>query len=1213
MKKTSLVLLLFCLCMGVQAQQIAKYEYWFDQDSDQRKSVSVANGSIILNVHAVTLPLGIHTFHFRALDSEGRWSSPLSSLFIRQPMTQEGLVIDKYEYWFDEDYNNRISGHPTGEWIELAANAKTLTTGIHSFQFRARDYAGRWSSPIVSYFMRVPSAQEGLRVKSYEYWFDDDYKHRVTAHPSGDLINLSLDVKHLSVGVHSFQFRAIDDAGRRSAPVVGYFLRVALPSEVSTTFNYEYWFDNDESQKMTGSTTNGIISLQADAGNLKGGLHSIAFCIRGEDGRWAPPVYQYFVKPYDNVKNRVAGYYYWYNDLIEDAQLVRLEQPASPLLLNVNLPTNNLAQEVTRENITILNTADGQQKLAMKNVLSMKFLDERGRWSAVQVDTFAVAVGNRVVSLTPFIVNPEADEQWKGWTTQGNRNIANADDHYSGKAGNYFRLRNGEMRQTISGLPAGTYMLSAMGRVPATGKLSLNVGGYSADFANTAENNGWSQHTVMFVTDGSSFDIVATAAGIEGGQWADVDGFELTVNGIVDKANTVNLNDVQIVSIDNVGQWNELGSPVKLNVSGFYQNKKGRNATIYYSVDNGTAIKLMDDVRSGDKFAKQIECFFRENASPHTISFYGRDSENVTSERFVIEIGSMNRGCTVENLPQTAIYTGEPIVIDSLTVRDNRTGQLLSPDDYTVTYINNVDDGVATIAIEGVYPNYLGRKEVRFTIKSYIDNAEMAVLRSLYEQTLGDSLWYRKWDVQKEQVLCDELTGITARNRHVTAINLANNYLTGEIPAGLLTLPALQTIQLENNNLKGIVNTKDIAASVRELYLANNHLWGLNDVIPATVERLSLSGQTIDEVATLHLSVSDIEQQLQQLPNIGLYDHRQQNFSRNATITIRENSYNDPTLAVLSQRDGEWQLRKDEWGSRTYMKVSGDTVYCRDDAQNRFMIKLEYDAGDANFDGMVNIQDLSTTIMYCLKNYFATFNYGAANLWQDEIINIQDAVCLVNILLDATPPHANVSSHTKASRRSTPDGLSAIITYNDGRLTLSSPVPISAFDILISNTQLSEIASLLESQGFLISMRQQSDGVHLIGYSPSGSLLSAGNTTIAEVKSRHPRVRAALLADDKARAVIVMGSETDGISEVANSSIGVVLGKSMITVTSAEALNNVSWTLQGVNGTIFDSGHVKSLPAGVNSMACKPIRHGVYVLRLTADGQRPIVKKISMR
>ena len=158
---------------------------------------------------------------------------------------------------------------------------------------------------------------------------------------------------------------------------------------------------------------------------------------------------------------------------------MRLSQPASPLLLEVDLPTNNLEQEVTRENITMLSTDDGQQLLAIKNVLNMQFVDQRGKWSEVIVDTFATAVGDRVVSLTSFIKNPEANEQWTGWTTQGNRSLA-TDEHWSGKNNNHFRLGNGkdsEMRQTISGLPAGPYMLFAYGKTSAAGQLTMSVAG----------------------------------------------------------------------------------------------------------------------------------------------------------------------------------------------------------------------------------------------------------------------------------------------------------------------------------------------------------------------------------------------------------------------------------------------------------------------------------------------------------------------------------------------------------------------------------------------------------------------------------------------------------------------------------------------------------------------------------------------------------------
>lgn len=1170
MMKKSLVLLLTTLALSATAQQLSKYEYWFDHDTERRLKVATTDGDISLMVNTSQLATGVHSFNFRAQDSEGRWSSPLITYFLR---TQIGQAKWTYEWWFDSDHENCVTGEGSGKVLQLSLNAQVLKSGIHSFNIRFKDEVGRWSIPVTTYFMRLPNSHDP-----------------------------------------------------------------------KATYKYEYWIDEAVDQKRTGTSTDGLIALQVDGSHLNAGVHFLAIRMRDDSGNWAAPLYHYFVKPHTKVNNLVTAYYYWYNGHVEDAQLVRLATPASPLMLDVKLPTNNLSQEVTRENITMLTTSDGQQQLAVKNLLSMQFIDERGQWSEVMTDTFATAVGDHVVSLTSFIQNPEADEQWKGWTIEGNnsRSIQNSTPWNGASNNNYFCIHDmnmnhwhAQMKQTVSGLPAGNYFLSAIGRTNTSTVMSLIVNGYRAEFpavhavggelweeadedspvrqANDGKGNGWSKRTVAFSTNGEPFEIVVDVNATDYQQWADIDGFELTVNGTADMAGTVSLRDVQIASIGNELQWNELGQSVLLNLRGFYANKKGRQGTIYYSVDNGTTMQLVDGISADGTFEKEVECFFRENTSPHTISLYGKDTEGVISERAVIEIGNLNRGCSVEKLPQVAIYTGESITIDSLIVRDNRTGQLISPDDYTVTYINNVDDGVATITLEGIYPNWLGRKEVRFNIKSYIDDAEIAVLRTLYEKTLGDSLWYRKWDIQKEHVLCDEFMGITARNRHVTAINLANNNLTGEIPTGLLALPALKTLHLENNRLKGIVNTIGISSSLKELYMANNRLWGLNGAIPATVDKLTLNKQTIDEVGTFHLTASGLEAQMQQLPNIGLYDHQQQNFTRNADITMMSNGYNDPTLAILSQRDGEWQLRIDEWGSRTYLKESGDTVYCRDDAQNRFMIKLEYDAGDANFDGMVNIQDLSTTIMYCLKNYFATFNYGAANLWQDEIINIQDAVCLVNILLDGTPPQATASSHTNASRRSTNNGMNAAITCSDGRLTLSSPVPVSAFDVLIGGTQLSEITSLLEPKGFLVSMRQQSDGVHLVGYSPSGSLLPAGNSTVAEVKSRHPRVTAALLADDKARAVSVMGTEADGISEIAESAMSVVLGKGTITVTSANVLNNVSWTLQGVNGAIIDSGHATSLPAGVNSMTCKSIRHGVYVLRLTADGQRPIVKKISMR
>ena len=764
------------------------------------------------------------------------------------------------------------------------------------------------------------------------------------------------------------------------------------------------------------------------------------------------------------------------------------------------------------------------------------------------------------------------------------------------------------MRQTVSGLPAGTYMLSAYGKA-ATGNLTLSAAGYTANFPYEGDENGWSQSTVTFVTDGEPFDIVTAATNMANGQWACIDGFELTVNGIVDKAGTLSLSDVQMANLSSPAAWNEPGSAVHLHLSGRYDNKKGREATIYYSIDNGTPMRLADNVTPSTQFDQEVECFFRENASPHTVSLYGKDTEDVMSERTVIEIGNMNRGCTVENLPQMAIYTGEPIEIDDLALRDSRTNELLvEGEDYTLLYNNNVDDGQATIVVEGVYPRYLGRRELHFTIKSHIADEELAVLRTLYDQTAGDSLWSRKWNMEKEQVLSDELAGVSVKNRHVTAIQLRGNRLTGQLPDAVFMLPALQTLNLEYNALSGTLNTNAIKSGLRELLLARNSLSRLNGKIPATVERLSLGGQTIREVEPLHLSQTTLETQLVMLPNIGLYNHQQQNFTRKADIRVMTGGYNGNTLALMSHQNGQWQLRTDEWGSRVYRQAQGDTIYCRDDAGNCFRLALTFEAGDANADGLVNVQDLSSIVLYCLNNYQATFNYTAANLWEDERVNVQDAVCLVNKLLDGTPPA--IDNGSNASRMTEAGIGSAMLTISEGRLVLASPMPVSAFDIVADGVRPEDVASLLEPLGFVVIKRQQAGGTHLVGYSPTGNLLPIGETILCMLGSQ-AQISHALLADDRAKAISVICNEQTDIAELGKATVEVVLRHDMIIVSTTKAMSNVKWSLFTMDGAVIDGGRLSSLPIGVNRIPCRMVKGGIAILRLTADDRQPIVKKVS--
>lgn len=92
--------------VGLKAQTITAYEYWFNSDYANRTLVDL-NGSTIATVSdAIStsdLAQGHHTFWFHTQSSDGKWSIPVSSPFVKGNNPIVGL-----EYWFDNDYSNKI-------------------------------------------------------------------------------------------------------------------------------------------------------------------------------------------------------------------------------------------------------------------------------------------------------------------------------------------------------------------------------------------------------------------------------------------------------------------------------------------------------------------------------------------------------------------------------------------------------------------------------------------------------------------------------------------------------------------------------------------------------------------------------------------------------------------------------------------------------------------------------------------------------------------------------------------------------------------------------------------------------------------------------------------------------------------------------------------------------------------------------------------------
>jgi hypothetical protein len=103
------ILLVIALVMFISissyAQTITSYEYWFDMNYADRVNVNVSEGSTATlsnSINTEALTQGYHTFWFHTRSSDGKWSVPVGSTFVKGNNELVGV-----EYWYDNDYSTK--------------------------------------------------------------------------------------------------------------------------------------------------------------------------------------------------------------------------------------------------------------------------------------------------------------------------------------------------------------------------------------------------------------------------------------------------------------------------------------------------------------------------------------------------------------------------------------------------------------------------------------------------------------------------------------------------------------------------------------------------------------------------------------------------------------------------------------------------------------------------------------------------------------------------------------------------------------------------------------------------------------------------------------------------------------------------------------------------------------------------------------------------
>lgn len=217
-----LVLLPALAAIGcVQAQQIDAYRYWFDDDVAAAVTTSVNPTDelhLVANWPTGALTPGYHRMSMQTRDTNGDWSVPRTSVFVRG-----NHAITGYRFWVNDD-GGTLTTSTLSPGMDVQLNALidpgTLPKDYNTVTIQFRDADGEWSAPTTSVFVKNTG-----EVNAYEYWIDDGIANSSTTGigPNG-VVDLIADVPTgTTSGTHTFTIRFSGTNGTWSVPLTTQF------------------------------------------------------------------------------------------------------------------------------------------------------------------------------------------------------------------------------------------------------------------------------------------------------------------------------------------------------------------------------------------------------------------------------------------------------------------------------------------------------------------------------------------------------------------------------------------------------------------------------------------------------------------------------------------------------------------------------------------------------------------------------------------------------------------------------------------------------------------------------------------------------------------------------------------------------------------------------------------------------------------------------
>ncbi len=408
---------------------------------------------------------------------------------------------------------------------------------------------------------------------------------------------------------------------------------------------------------------------------------------------------------------------------------------------------------------------------------------------------------------------------------------------------------------------------------------------------------------------------------------------------------------------------------------------------------------------------------------------------------------------------------------------------------------------------------------------------DIAALKVMYDKLNGGS-WSKKWLFDAEVLASTNYPGVTFNNEgRVTAINLYNSNIAGELPAEGFVLPELTSLNMERNNIAGDVSAfVDECGSLKELNMRYNRLNVLEEVLPSNITTLNLEGQYyylrdyIDELEVNEIFMDKNNMEGIVANSIAWYNHGESDFSSHPTFRIYDKNDTElkSSIGRISYSNGYYKLTS-LTGDYTLAQDAEALLILSDGiaTSSIYPALLSFMPGDANIDAIVDILDVQHTLNYVVGVDGASglFNHSAANTFDDALLNVQDIVTIVNMMLDennvAAMQWRRAAAHSQEIVQA-----AAYVSVNDGAVKVTATKEVAALDIVIEGVQASQLKQLLGKKEYNVIMRDTDEGVRVVVFSLTGAVIPVGVTDILSVDGDGSIV-AVKAADKKAQALSV--------------------------------------------------------------------------------------------